>query len=342
MVIRDSAAPRLAMPDDGAEAGATLPRIEAAETRVRLEQAIEAVATVLWGNNEAVRLVFAAVAARGHILLEDIPGVGKTTLARAVARVLGCSFSRVQFTADMLPSDVLGVHVLDPKEGRFEFKKGPIFADVILADEINRASPKTQSAMLEAMSDRQVTVDRSSFRLPEVFTVIATQNPVEHHGAYPLPESQLDRFMARITLGYPPKEEERALILSPGEPERNLAAIEPVFDPGAVAAIQRLVESVRVSEPVADYILALAEATRHHPDILLGCSPRGSVVFAAMARARAFLEGRDFVLPDDVQELAATILTHRIIVAAGPARSGSRQAAQMVVEDIVAQVPVPR
>lgn len=339
MVIRKSAGPHLAPTPD---AGDGVPSISPKAARDRMEKAIAAVATVLWGNNEAVRLVLAAVAARGHVLLEDVPGVGKTTLARAVARVLGCTFTRVQFTADMLPSDVLGVHVLDPQEGRFDFKKGPIFTELMLADEINRASPKTQSAMLEAMSERQVTVDESSFQLPDIFTVLATQNPVEHHGAYPLPESQLDRFMARITLGYPPKEEERALILSPAEPERNLKAIEPVFGPTEVASIQRLVESVRVSDPVADYILAIAEATRQHPDILLGCSPRGSAVFASMARAWAFLEGREFVLPDDIQKLAVPILTHRIIVAGGPARSSSRQEAQMVVEDIVAQVPVPR
>jgi MoxR-like ATPase len=316
--------------------------LSARQARERLERSVSALSTVLWGNDEAVRLVLAAVMARGHVLIEDVPGVGKTTLARAVARVLGCSFSRMQFTADMLPADVLGVHVLDPREGRFEFKRGPIFAHVVLADEINRASPKTQSAMLEAMSDRHVTVDEATFPLPDVFTVLATQNPVEHHGAYPLPESQLDRFMVRLAIGYPPKAEERALILSPGEPEQNLGEVDHLLSPPEVRAIQNLVDRVKVADPVADYVLALAWATRRHRDVVLGCSPRGSIVFAAMARAWAFLDGRDFVLPDDVQRLARPVLSHRVIVAGGPAAGGVRQEAQLVVDDIVAKTPVPR
>jgi MoxR-like ATPase len=316
--------------------------LTAEQARHSLERSVAALSAVLRGNDEAVRLVLAAVMARGHVLIEDVPGVGKTTLARAVARVLGCSFSRMQFTADMLPADVLGVHVLDPREGRFEFKRGPIFAHVVLADEINRASPKTQSAMLEAMSDRHVTVDEATFPLPDVFTVLATQNPVEHHGAYPLPESQLDRFMVRLAIGYPPRDEERKLILSPGEPEENLGNIGHLLSPPEVRAIQGLIDQVTLAEPVVNYLLALVAATRGHPDVVLGCSPRGSIVFAAMARAWAFLNGRNFVLPDDVQRLARPTLSHRVIVAGGPTAGGVRQEAQLVVDDIVAKVPVPR
>ncbi len=312
------------------------------QARAQLDRAAAAVATVLRGNEEAIRLLIAAIVARGHVLIEDVPGVGKTMLARAVARVMGCSFSRIQFTADMLPADVLGVHVLEPKSGDFIFKKGPIFAHVVLADEINRASPKTQSAMLEAMSDRQVTVDERTFELFGVFTVLATQNPVEHHGAYPLPESQLDRFMVRLAVGYPPAREERQLILAPSEPARNLDALDAVLGPGDVQSMQSLVEEVTVGAPVADYLLALVEATRQHPDVLLGCSPRGSVSFACMARAWAFISGRDYVLPDDVKQLAAPVLTHRIVASGGLSASGVRMEARMVVEDILAKTPVPR
>jgi MoxR-like ATPase len=312
------------------------------QARKRLDDAVAAVTTVLRGNEEAVRLLVAAVVARGHVLIEDVPGVGKTILARAVARVTGCSFSRVQFTADMLPADVLGVHVLDPDTGGFLFKKGPIFAHIVLADEINRASPKTQSAMLEAMSDRQVTVDETTATLPDVFTVLATQNPVEHHGAYPLPESQLDRFMVRLAIGYPPAADERDLILAPQEPATNLDRLGPVLTSGDVRAMQRFAESVELSEPVADYLLSLVEATRNHPDVLLGCSPRGSVQFASIARAWAFTRGRDYVLPDDIKHLAPPVLMHRIVVSGGLSATGVRVEARMVVEDIVASTPVPR
>jgi MoxR-like ATPase len=311
----------------------------AAQARERLNQAIDAVSHVLWGNAEAVRLLFAAVMARGHVLIEDVPGVGKTTLARAGGKVLGGSFSRIQFTADMLPADVLGVHVLEPKKGEFVFKKGPIFAHIVLADEINRASPKTQSAMLEAMSDNQVTVDESTFTLPSVFVVLATQNPVEHHGAYPLPESQLDRFMAHLTLGYPPKADERALILSPAEPEENLQRMPALMNPPEVGAMQALVAAVKMSDSIAEYLLSMVEATRTHRDIALGCSSRGSIEWAAMARAWAFLHDRDFVLPDDVKHLALRVLVHRIIAAGA---NTHRTLARQVVDDIVGKTPVPR
>jgi len=304
--------------------------------------AIDAACTVLRGNHETVQKVMAAILARGHILLEDIPGVGKTVLARAMARVLGCSFSRIQFTSDMLPSDIIGVQMLDTQKNVFHFKKGPLFAQVILADEINRASPKTQSAMLEAMSDRQITVDDETFHLGDPFVVVATQNPLEHHGAYPLPENQLDRFMVRLSLGYPPRSDELALMRAPWEPERILAALSPQLDAAALRAAQKDVEAVKLSDAVADYLLRLVEVTRNHAEILLGCSPRGAIVFAEMARAWAYVQGRDFVLPDDIKLLAIPVLAHRLMVAgAGPA-GGARHEAEALIREILTQVAVPR
>jgi MoxR-like ATPase len=309
-----------------------------AQGRRLIDEAVAAVAGVLHGHEPLIRVVFAAVLGRGHILLEDVPGVGKTTLARAVARTLGDSFARVQFTADMLPSDVLGTQVL-VAEGRFEFKPGPLFAQVVLLDEINRASPKTQSATLEAMAEGAVTIDLQTYPLPAPFLVIATQNPVEHHGAYPLPESQLDRFAVGLTLGYPDAAVERALLLRPDVPEHNLAGLAPLLPPARLLALQALVDQVRLAEPVADYLLAIVRATREHENILLGCSPRGALLFAAACRATAFMAGRDYVLPDDVKALASVVLAHRLV--AGSA-SHSRIETRAVVAEIVESVPAPR
>lgn len=317
--------------------------ISAEEGRRSVRDAIDAVASVLRGHPEAIRLVLATVLGRGHILLEDVPGVGKTTLARAVARVLGDSFSRVQFTADMLPSDVIGVQVLDPGGGAFVFKPGPLFAQVVLLDEINRASPKTQSATLEAMAEAAVTVDDHTYRLPEPFVVIATQNPVEHHGAYPLPESQLDRFAAGLSLGYPDREVERELMLAPEVPERNLSRLTAVLPPPRLRSVQALVDQVEISAPVADYLLTIVQSTREHPEVMLGCSPRGSLLFAAVARARAFMAGRDFVLPDDIKALARPILAHRIVTGGGGSGAqGARHEAHAVIEGILEAVAAPR
>jgi len=314
--------------------------MSAPEARRLVQEAETAISSVLRGHADVVRLVLAAVLARGHVLLEDVPGVGKTTLARVVAKVLGGQFSRIQFTADMLPADVLGVQVLDPRVGTFAFKRGPLFAEVVLADEINRASPKTQSAMLEAMGEGRISVDDMVYHLPELFCVLATQNPVEHHGAYPLPESQLDRFTIRVSLGYPSVADERALVLAPDAPSQVLNNLPTVLRPAQVTALQNLVRDIKLSEPVADYLLALVNATRRHNDVILGCSPRGSVALAGMARAWAFVRGRDFVLPDDVKELAPAVLAHRLVLATPSTHQ--RQQAQALLADIVREVAVPR
>ncbi len=314
--------------------------LTAEQGRAAVAEAVEAVASVLRGHPGAIRLVLAAILGRGHILLEDVPGVGKTTLARAVARILGDSFSRVQFTADMLPSDVIGVQILDPDSGALVFKAGPLFAQVVLLDEINRASPKTQSATLEAMAEASVTVDDQTYRLPDPFVVIATQNPVEHHGAYPLPESQLDRFAVGLSLGYPGRDVERALLLAPAEPERNLAALPALLPPPRLRAVQALVDRVEISDSVADYLLAIVQSTREHADVMLGGSPRGSLLFAAVARGRAFMAGRDFVLPDDVKALAGPLLAHRIVV--GGAGQRARHEAHAIIDGILEAVPAPR
>ncbi len=309
--------------------------------------ALDEVGRVVRGNPEAVRLVGAAILARGHVLLEDVPGVGKTTLARTVARAFGCVFSRVQFTSDLLPSDVIGVqvlqgHSLDPKDGGLRFKKGPIFAHLVLADEINRASPKTQSALLEAMQDAQVTVDDETFALERPFSVIATQNPVEHHGTYPLPESQLDRFLVRLSLGYPPEADERALLVAHRGTDALLDEVQARLDPPRVRQLCQAVDDVSVSEAVAGYLHAMVQGTREHAEVVLGCSTRGALAWAAMARAVAFLDGRAFVLPDDVKKLAAPVLLHRLQLRGAALASSGRQRVQSVVDDIVQSTPVPR
>lgn len=307
--------------------------------RVRVEACFDAVTSVLRGHAVAVRQVLATVLARGHILLEDVPGVGKTTLARALAAVLGRSFARIQFTADMLPSDVMGVQIFDREAGTFVFRKGPLFAQVVLADEINRASPKTQSAMLEAMEEGCVTVDDRTHRLPQPFLVIATQNPVEHHGAYPLPESQLDRFAASLSLGYPGADDERALVLAPLDPAQHLAKLKPVLEDGDLARMQAAVDGVKIAGVVSEYLLSIVTASRQHADIALGCSPRGTLVFAQLARAWALMHGRSFVMPDDVKAVAELALVHRVMLSGG---TSGRQAVRAVVRDLLNRLPVPR
>ena len=299
-----------------------------------------AVLQVVRGNPQAVRLSLATILARGHLLLEDVPGVGKTTLARALAKVLGVGFGRVQFTADLLPSDLVGVPILDAKEGVLRFKKGPLFTNIVLADEINRASPKTQSALLEAMADRSVSVDETTWELPHPFHVLATQNPVEHHGAYPLPESQLDRFLVCLSLGYPPLADERALLMQNRTSEGGLSSLPSLLDAPRLAAAQAVVADIVVSDLVADYLLAIVTATRRHADIELPCSPRGSLAWASLCRAMAFMDARSFVTPDDVKKTAGAVLGHRLGLRGSV--STTRRRALAVVDEILATIPVPR
>ena len=309
--------------------------ISPGEAQRQARAMVAAVGHVLTGHDQHVMLCVAAMLARGHVLLEDVPGVGKTTLARAMAKVAGASFSRIQFTADMLPSDVLGVQLLDAITGHLVFRPGPLFAAVVLADEINRASPKTQSAMLEAMEERRVTVDDQTHPLPPTFLVLATQNPLEHHGAYPLPESQLDRFIVRLHLGYPPLAQERELICHPGGPKARLGAMADGLGEGGLAELQEATQAVALHPDVADYLLALVAATRSHGQVALGVSPRGALALAGMARAWALMAGREFVVPEDVRAVAPHVMAHRLTL-----RGGAD--ADALVAQLLAEIPVPR
>src|SRR5712672_21265 len=268
---------------------------------------------VIRGKDDIVRLALVSVFARGHLLIEGVPGVGKTTLGQALARAIDCTFQRVQFTSDMLPSDVLGISIYSAIEQKFEFKRGPVFANVLLADEINRTTPKTQSALLEAMNEGQVTMDAHSYPLPQPFLVIATQNPIEHHGTYPLPESQLDRFLMRVRMGYPEGETEREILRS----EAGIAQLEqlqPVLNAADVVEIQQAVRRVHVDEALITYALAIVRKTRESDHLALGVSPRGSQMFYHAAQAMAFLDGRDYCTPEDFKPLAVAILAHRVVV----------------------------
>ena len=295
-----------------------------------------AVASAIHGKDEAIDTVLTAVLAGGHVLVEDVPGVGKSTLARAVATALGCTFRRIQFTSDLLPGDILGVNVFDPGQVEFSFKPGPIFSHVVLADEINRTTPKTQSALLEAMSTGAVHIDGVRHELPRPFHVIATQNPHEHHGAYPLPESQLDRFLLRLTLGYPDRESERRVMYRAGEGGDD---VDSVVDPQQVLALQQRAAQVKVAAPLEDYVLEIVHATRRSGRLALGASPRGTQALMQAARARALLDGRDYVVPDDIKQLAVPVLAHRVL-AVDTHGLAARPSADVVAE-IVASVRPP-
>jgi len=293
---------------------------------------------VIQGKDQEIRLALVCLVAEGHLLIEDVPGVGKTMLAKSMARSIDCSFRRIQFTPDLLPTDVTGVNVYNQERGDFEFKPGAIFANVVLGDEINRASPKTQSALLESMEEHQVTVDGVTYHLGAPFMVIATQNPIEHEGTYPLPEAQLDRFMMRLSIGYPSAEAEAGILGTHGITS-TLDDIGPVMDARGAAEMALQAREVHVAKALQRYIVALAEATRSHPDVYLGASPRASIMLLRASRAMAASDGRDYVIPDDVKSLVIPVLAHRLIVSADAAMSGRTPTA--LLAQLQQEIPVP-
>ncbi|MBI4559207.1 MAG: MoxR family ATPase [Candidatus Hydrogenedentes bacterium] len=311
------------------------------EVTEKVGRLVENIEQVIFGKREVVKLCVVGLLARGHILIEDIPGIGKTTLAQGLARSIDCAFSRIQFTSDMLPSDILGVSVLNPKTQDFEFRSGPIFSHIILADEVNRTPPKTQSALLEAMSEYQVSVDGITHALPQPFMVLATQNPIEYEGTYTLPESQLDRFMLRIEVGYPGPDDE-LLIMRRRDPKVALDRLRPVLSAPEVLELQERVGQVYVEESVAQYMLEIVQGTREDEHVQLGASPRASVSFYEICQARALVEGRDYVTPDDVKQMAVPVLSHRILVKSrgGNPATSARERARAVF-DVVKRVAVP-
>ncbi|HVP44717.1 MAG TPA: MoxR family ATPase [Terriglobales bacterium] len=296
---------------------------------------------IIRGQQEVVRLALVSVFARGHLLIEGVPGVGKTTLAHALARALDCSFQRIQFTSDMLPSDVVGISIYSAIEQKFEFKPGPVFANVLLADEINRTTPKTQSALLEAMNEGQVSVDGHSHPLPQPFLVVATQNPVEHHGTYPLPESQMDRFLMRVQMGYPEMESERAIVRSEAG-AAQLDTVRPVMSAADVTGVQQEVTNVRVDDALADYALQIVRRTRESESLTLGVSPRGALMLYHAAQAMAYLDGRSFCTPEDFKSLSVPVFAHRVVVNARYSSTLKKsEQAEQILREIVESVPVP-
>ena len=308
-------------------------RISEVASRLR-----ENVQRVIVGATGAIDLAIVALLCRGHVLVEDVPGIGKTTLTKVLAQSMGCAFKRIQFTPDLMPSDVLGVNFFNQKASEFEFRPGPVFSQVLLADEINRATPRTQAALLEAMQERQSTIDGETYPLPEPFLVIATQNPVEMEGTFPLPEAQLDRFMVRVRLGYPTPEDEDAILR---RFEHTIAnpSVEPVTEAGELRQMQELVTTVRVDPSVRSYIVAVVQATREHTGLSLGASPRASLALYRCCQANAALEGRDFVSPDDVKALASPVLAHRMLITSNSRLRG--RTADHVIEEILGTAPVP-
>ncbi|MBW3534840.1 MAG: MoxR family ATPase [Gemmatimonadetes bacterium] len=324
------------MPDTASSVQDTRPSLEL------LDRLVDEVETVFHGKREVVRLSVACLLARGHLLFEDVPGVGKTTLAHALARTLGLGFRRIQFTSDLLPSDVLGVSIYDPRAAAFEVRHGPIFTNVVLADEINRAPPRTQSGLLQAMQEGQVTIDEETFVLPSPFLVMATQNPLEHHGTYPLPESQLDRFLMRLSIGYPNEAAERRILLESARLEPMLDALQPVLTPAQVLHLQDHVEEVRVEDALVDYLMEVVRRTRTAAGLRMGVSPRGAIGLFRAARAYAMMRGRRYLVPDDVRRLAVPCLAHRLLPAGASASTlDAYEHAVALLEKILEEVEVP-
>ncbi len=308
------------------------------ELVTRVQQCVQ---SVIRGKNEVIQLALVGLFARGHLLIEDVPGVGKTTLAHSLARSFNCAFQRIQFTSDMLPSDVIGISVFSQQTQRFEFRQGPIFANIVLADEINRTTPKTQSALLEAMNEYQVTADNRTYKLPQPFMVMATQNPIEHHGTYPLPESQLDRFLMRLRIGYPNQASEKEILRNFADSE-PLAKIEPVMSADEVVEIQHAVRRVSVDDELMNYILAIVEKTRQHEYLSLGVSPRGSMSLFRAAQALAFMEGRNFCIPDDIKRLVLPTFAHRCVVSSRYISTLKKSdQAESLLREIMDATPVP-
>jgi MoxR-like ATPase len=299
----------------------------------------DAVEQAIIGKREAVELVLFALLADGHVLIEDLPGLGKTLLARSFAQVCAMDFARIQFTPDLIPSDITGASIYDRSSGEFTFERGPIFTNILLADEINRAPGKTQAALLEAMEERQVTLENTTRQLESPFLVLATQNPIEYEGTYPLPEAQLDRFLVRIAIGYPSEDAERDILLERSRRRRERIELEPVCDQQALRAMQAAIEEVHVAPPIAEYAVAIARATRDSPQLAVGASPRGSLALMKLARARAAYLGRDFVTPDDIKAVAVPALAHRVTLA--PELWVQRIDPAEAVRAAVASVPVP-
>jgi MoxR-like ATPase len=304
----------------------------------RVQQSVQ---SVIRGKDEVIQLALVSLLARGHLLIEDVPGVGKTTLAHALARSFNCAFQRIQFTSDMLPSDVIGISIFSQQTQRFEFRPGPIFANIVLADEINRTTPKTQSALLEAMNENQVTVDNRTSPLPQPFMVMATQNPIEHHGTYPLPESQLDRFLMRLKIGYPSADSEKEILQNFAQSD-PLANIRPVMTGAEVVEIQNQVRRVKVDEELLNYTLAIVEKTRQHEYLSLGVSPRGSMSLYRAGQALAFLEGRNYCIPDDFKRLILPVFSHRCVVSSRYISTLKKSdQTEALLEGIIESTPVP-
>ena len=313
--------------------------MKVADVAARAREIVTTLARVVVGKDEVLERILAGVLANGHVLIEDVPGLAKTLIARMLAQALDLGFRRIQFTPDLLPSDITGSFLYDQREARFEFRPGPVFTNLLLADEINRATPKTQAALLEAMQESQVTIEGQSFPLEQPFLVIATQNPIELEGTYPLPEAQLDRFLLRVAVGYPEAEAEREILKRRRERRTDAAAVPTIVTRSELLAMQTALEDVFVSDPLERYIVALAQATRTDPRVALGASPRGSLALLKLARAEAALRGRDFVLPDDVKAVAVAALAHRLVLK--PELWVTRATPTQVVETLLQQVPAP-